>query len=55
MTVRAYRTQPFQTTHENRVFDALRNELERVWGHSEEILILLETSTVTVRRSTPQS
>lgn len=41
MTIRAYRTQPFERTHENRVFDALLNELERIWGDSEELVLLL--------------
>ena len=41
MTIRAYRTQPFETTHENRVFDTLLKELQRAWGNSEEIVLLL--------------
>lgn len=41
MPVRAYRTQPFQTTHENRAFDALYGELKRVWQESEELVVLL--------------
>ena len=41
MPVSAYRTQPFQTTHENRAFDALYGELKRVWQESEELVVLL--------------
>ncbi|BAZ51954.1 hypothetical protein NIES4103_46130 [Nostoc sp. NIES-4103] len=41
MVVRAYRTRPFETTHENRIFDALLHKLEQVWGDSEELIILL--------------
>jgi hypothetical protein len=41
MTVRAYRTQPFQTTHENRLFDDLLHDLNRVWGESAEPVLLL--------------
>ena len=41
MTVRAYRTQPFETTHENRAFDSLLAELLSVWGESEELVVLL--------------
>ncbi len=41
MTVQVYRTQPYATTHENRLFDALRKELARAWGDSEDLIILL--------------
>ncbi|AUS98968.1 hypothetical protein CLI64_00315 [Nostoc sp. CENA543] len=41
MVIRTYRTQPFETTHENRIFDALLKELEQNWADSEELLILL--------------
>lgn len=41
MVIRAYRTQAYSTTHENRIFDALLNQLEEVWGESEETVILL--------------
>ncbi|MCC3407003.1 MAG: NERD domain-containing protein [Microcoleus sp. PH2017_10_PVI_O_A] len=41
MTVRVYRTQPYETTHENRLFDALRKELARAWGDAEDLIILL--------------
>ncbi len=41
MSVRAYRTQPFQTTHENRVFDHLLADLKRVWDESEQTVTLL--------------
>lgn len=41
MVIQAYRTQPYATTHENRIFDALLNKLEEVWGSSEEIVLLL--------------
>lgn len=41
MTIQAYRTQPFAKTHENRIFDVLLQELERVWGESEDLVILL--------------
>jgi hypothetical protein len=40
MTVQAYRIQPFETTHENRIFDALLNELKRVWVDSEDLVLL---------------
>ncbi|MBD2298387.1 nuclease-related domain-containing protein [Nostoc sp. FACHB-190] len=41
MVIRTYRTQPFETTHENRIFDALLKELKQNWADSEELLILL--------------
>jgi len=41
VTVSAYRTQPFSTTHENRAFDELYDELLRVWGDTEEPVVLL--------------
>lgn len=41
MVIQAYRTQLYTTTHENRIFDALLNKLEEVWGSSEEIVLLL--------------
>lgn len=41
MTVKAYRTQAFQTTHENRAFDALLAELQRVWAESDDHVVLL--------------
>ncbi|NJL11088.1 MAG: ATP-binding domain-containing protein [Calothrix sp. SM1_7_51] len=41
MAIQAYRTQPYTTTHENRIFDALLGRLEEVWGHSEDIVLLL--------------
>lgn len=41
MTVRAYRTQPFQTTHENRIYDELLKALNDAWGNSEELVILI--------------
>lgn len=41
MTVQAFRTQAFETTHENRAFDALHSELQRVWGDADEKVILL--------------
>ncbi|WP_293353350.1 MULTISPECIES: NERD domain-containing protein [unclassified Microcoleus] len=41
MTVQVYRTQSYKTTHENRLFDDLGNELERVWGDSDDLIILL--------------
>ena len=41
MVIQAYRTQPYATTHENRIFDALLNRLEEVWGSLEEIVLLL--------------
>lgn len=41
MTIQAYRTQPFKTTHENRIFDALMKELKRLWGDSEDLVLLL--------------
>ncbi len=41
MTIQAYRTQPYETTHENRIFDALLRELEIVWGDEEDLVILL--------------
>lgn len=41
MVIKAYRTQPYTTTHENRVFDALLGELEEIWGGSGEIVLLL--------------
>ena len=40
MVVKAYRQDPFQTTHENLIFDQLFNELQRVWGDSEELVLL---------------
>jgi hypothetical protein len=41
MVIQAYRTQPYTTTHENRIFDALLGKLEEIWGSSEEIVLLL--------------
>lgn len=41
MVIQAYRTQPYMTTHENRIFDALLGKLEEIWGSSEEIVLLL--------------
>ncbi|MEG3834873.1 MULTISPECIES: NERD domain-containing protein [unclassified Microcoleus] len=41
MTVRVYRTHAYETTHENRIFDGLLNELERAWGDSDDLIILL--------------
>lgn len=41
MVIQAYRTQPYATTHENRIFDALLNELKKVWGDSEDLVLLL--------------
>jgi hypothetical protein len=41
MAIQTYRTQPYSTTHENRIFDALLGKLEEVWGNSEDIVILL--------------
>lgn len=41
MTVRAYKTQSYETTQENRLFDSLLKELKRVWGNSEHLVILL--------------
>jgi hypothetical protein len=41
MPVRAYRSQSYQTTHENRAFDTLLGALESVWGESEETVVLL--------------
>jgi hypothetical protein len=41
MTIQAYRTQPFKTTHENRIFYALMKELKRLWGDSEDLVLLL--------------
>jgi Nuclease-related domain len=41
MAVQAYRTQPYTTTHENRIFDALLVKLEEVWGNSEDLVLLL--------------
>ena len=41
MTIQTYRTQPYTTTHENRIFDALLGKLEEVWGNSEDIVLLL--------------
>ncbi|MDJ1176481.1 NERD domain-containing protein [Roseofilum capinflatum] len=41
MVVKAYQTQRYTTTHENRIFDALLGKLEEVWGSSEEIVVLL--------------
>ena len=41
MVIQAYRTQPYATTHENRIFDALLVSLEEVWGNSEDLVLLL--------------
>ncbi|MEG4011750.1 MULTISPECIES: NERD domain-containing protein [unclassified Microcoleus] len=41
MTVQVYRTHAYGTTHENRIFDALANELKRVWADSDDLIILL--------------
>ncbi|PSB02595.1 NERD domain-containing protein [Merismopedia glauca] len=41
MAIQAYRTQPYTTMHENRIFDALLGRLEEVWGNSEDIVLLL--------------
>lgn len=41
MTVQAYRTQLYKTTHENRIFDDLLNALKREWGDSDDLIILL--------------
>ncbi len=41
MTIQAYQTQPYTTTHENRIFDALLGKLEEIWGNSEDMVILL--------------
>ncbi len=41
MTIQAYRTQPFEESHENRIFDVFLKELERVWGDSDDLVILL--------------
>jgi hypothetical protein len=41
MVIQAYRTQPYKTTHENRIFDALLDKLEEIWGNSEDIVLLL--------------
>jgi len=41
MAIQAYRTQPYATTHENRIFDALLGRLEEVWGNSEDLVLLL--------------
>lgn len=41
MAVQAYRSQPYTTTHENRIFDALLVKLEEVWGNSEDLVLLL--------------
>jgi len=45
MTVRAYRTQPFETAHENRAFNSLLAELLCVWGESKEPVVLLGKAT----------
>ncbi|PAX54140.1 NERD domain-containing protein [Brunnivagina elsteri] len=41
MVIQAYRTGPYATTHENRIFDALLKQLEEVWGDSENLVLLL--------------
>lgn len=41
MTIQSYRTQPYTTTHENRIFDALLGKLEEIWGSSKELILLL--------------
>lgn len=41
MAIQTHRTQPYTTTHENRIFDALLGRLEEVWGNSEDIVLLL--------------
>jgi hypothetical protein len=41
MTVQVFRTQAFETTHENRVFDTLLSDLQRVWGDADDKVILL--------------
>jgi hypothetical protein len=41
MTVQAFRTQAFETTHENRAFDSLLSELHRVWGDTDENITLM--------------
>lgn len=41
MTLRVYRTHAYETTHENRIFDDLLNELERKWGDSDDLIIML--------------
>ena len=41
MAVRAYRTRPYETTHENRAFDSLLSALEENWGEKEELVVLL--------------
>ena len=41
MPVRAYRTRPYETTHENRAFDSLLSALEESWGEEEELIVLL--------------
>jgi hypothetical protein len=41
MAIQAYRTQPYTTTHENRIFDALLGRLEEVWCNSEDLVLLL--------------
>ncbi len=41
MPIQAYRTQPYTTTHENRIFDALLGRLEEVWGNSKDVVLLL--------------
>lgn len=41
MVVRVYQTRSFETTHENRIFDALLKELEQAWSDSEELVVLL--------------
>lgn len=41
MAVQAYRSHPYTTTHENRIFDALLVKLEEVWGNSADLVLLL--------------
>ena len=41
MAVYAYRSRPYETTHENRAFDALLGALETEWGKSEDTVVLL--------------